>query len=227
MSGSLKIILIIALTTVAGLPCTAQTFTNAPNDTIIGSLAMDEVTVFDIIQNNIQSDTIILSWSKVSALVPDQWVALICDNDVCYSDLYEGGTMIPVYTGQNGLMSLHVTAHVNPGTAIIQYGVWDNNYPTEVDTLTWIVSSFQTGINTLEEDSFTVFLSGNSMVIHRKDLSINHFQVLDLNGRLIMDFPLNKDLTSFDISNLSECIYFVKAKSDQRVFVQKIYIPSN
>src|SRR5882672_11125221 len=77
--------------------CEAQTFTNVPNDSVVGTAPMDEATVFDIVQNNTQPDTIILSWAKVSASVPDQWMALICDNQVCYPDLHQGSTMLPVY----------------------------------------------------------------------------------------------------------------------------------
>lgn len=207
--------------------CEAQTFTNVPNDSIVGSALMDEVTVFDIVQNNIQPDTIILSWAKVSASIPDQWEVLICDNQVCYPDLHLGSTMLPVYTGQNGLMSLHITPHTNSGIAIVRYAIWDNDYPMVTDTLTWIISSFQTGINAIQQNGFTVFISGNNLVIKKNNSIVNHFQIFDERGKILKQFSLDENVINFNVSNFPEGIYFVRAGSSERTFVQKILIPAN
>src|SRR5580765_5952300 len=98
--GLKHIISTIVIVIAVSVGCKAQSFTNVPNDSIVDTAPMDEPTVFDIVQNNTQPDTVILSWEKVSASVPDQWQALICDNNVCYPDLHESSTMLPVYTGQ-------------------------------------------------------------------------------------------------------------------------------
>lgn len=205
--------------------CKAQTFTNVPNDSIVAAGSIDEAVVYDIAQIGNIPDTIILSWEKVSAVVPDSWEALICDNKVCYPDLHEGSTMLPVYNGQNGLMSLHVTPHQNEGMAIIRYAVWDNNNPTVIDTLTWIISVFQTGINAVQQNPFDIFISGNELVIQKNDPVLNKIRIIDVNGSILKENSDNAMKISIDVSDLRQGIYLVEAMSNNLRFTRRIFVP--
>ena len=62
-------------------------------------------------------------------------------------------------------MSIHITALDSSGTAIIQYAVWDNNFPDKVDTLTWIVSSTISGIASLDEEEMQFISTKNKITI--------------------------------------------------------------
>src|SRR6185436_17976797 len=126
-----------AITWAAADASLGQNYTLDPADSIVATAQFDDLTVYNILQNNISSDTLFMSWQKVSADVPALWEALICDNNNCYNDLKENGIMHPVPQSEYAFLSVHVTPHTNRGTAIIRYVVWETNNPVSRDTLTW------------------------------------------------------------------------------------------
>src|ERR1043165_7985162 len=74
---------IIFISLISERTCKAQSFTNTPNDSIIGTGTMDISDFYNIFQEDNSSDTIFLHWEKVSAQLPDQWEGYICDNFTC------------------------------------------------------------------------------------------------------------------------------------------------
>lgn len=118
----------------------AQTYSITPNDTFQATGIMEDLETLTISQLNISSDTITLAWKKVSASVPVAWEASVCDNQMCYATLVDSGTMNQVNPSETGFVLLHITPHVNYGTATIRYAVWDKNTPDIKDTLTFIMT---------------------------------------------------------------------------------------
>jgi hypothetical protein len=134
--------------------CSAQSFLNMPNDTIIKVGALEDLEALSIQQFNNTKDTIILKWSKVSESIPNAWEASICDNSFCNTTLVNSGTMLPINTNEYGFLLLHITPQINYGTAIIRYAVWDEAKPTIKDTLTFILSvKAVSGINEIKNKS--------------------------------------------------------------------------
>ena len=226
---SLKQLRIIAITTIAisaigANTCQSQSFTNVPNDSVVATGTMDVETIYDIIQKDNSSDTIFLHWQKVSAVVPDQWVVLICDNNLCYSGLMQGGSMDTMWQGMDGLLSVHITPHANAGTAIVRYAVWDINNPALRDTLTWMITAWQTGINSLGQYPTTIFTSGSQLVVLKNDPVLTHIRVYNLQGRIVLESPLTSNEVLFDVSNFSTGIYFVRALGANTIFTRKILI---
>src|SRR5262245_50787791 len=88
-----KFILLPLLIITLKFPVSAQSYSVSPNDSIVTDVPFDEQTILDILQNNLLSDTLWLSWQKINAVVPSGWQALICDNNTCYGDLKDNGNM--------------------------------------------------------------------------------------------------------------------------------------
>ena len=137
----------------------AQSFSNTPNDTIYTAGMMEDLETLSIQQLNISTDTITLKWKKVSESVPLLWDASVCDNSICNTSLVDSGMMNPVVPTDYGLLLLHITAHVNYGTAIIRYAIWDTANPALKDTLTYILTVAATsGIAAAEnKNDFSIF----------------------------------------------------------------------
>lgn len=137
----------------------SQSYSIAPNDTFQTVGFMEDLETLTISQLNITSDSIFLKWKKVSEDVPANWEATVCDNQVCYTSLVDSGTMNPVIPTESGFLLLHITAHVNYGTAIIRYAVWDIATPSLKDTVTFIMSVNEPSAisETENKNSFTIF----------------------------------------------------------------------
>ena len=118
----------------------AQTFTNSPNDTIKITGGMEDIETLSIQQIITSTDIITFKWKKVSESVPANWEASVCDNQFCYTSLIDSGTMNPVSKPDYGLVLLHITAHINFGTSVVRYAVWDIKFPAKKDTLTFILT---------------------------------------------------------------------------------------
>lgn len=140
MNAMKQIILSAATLFLAADNSFAQTFSNTPNDSVQMTGMLEDLETLSIQQLNISSDTIHLKWKKVSESVPALWEVLICDNSICHTSLVDSGMMNPVIPGDYGLLLLHIIPHVNYGTAIIRYAVWDVANATNKDTLTYILT---------------------------------------------------------------------------------------
>lgn len=122
----------------------AQPYSILPNDSIVLTGALDDLQTLSIQQQNISSDTLHLKWEKVAESLPELWDAEVCDNTVCNTTLVDSGMMNPVAPAEYGLLLLHITPHENGGTAVIRYAVWETATSDLKDTLTYILSVYNT-----------------------------------------------------------------------------------
>ena len=137
----------------------SQSYSITPNDTfeVVGYL--EDLQTLTISQQNNTSDTLYFQWEKVSESVPANWEASVCDNEVCYISLVDSGTTNPVFPTESGFILLHVTAHVNYGTSVVRYAIWDIANPAMKDTLTFItiVNAPSAIAETENKNTFNIF----------------------------------------------------------------------
>ncbi len=204
----------------------AQTFANTPNDTFQISGMMEDQQTLIISQLNISSEIINLGWEKISESVPLSWEASVCDNRLCYSDLKDSGTMNPVAPAEMGFLLLHITGHVNYGTAVIRYAVWDRNNPALRDTLTYVMTiDKNTGIDeTGSGKEFTVFpipAVGYVNITSNSQTGFS-YSIITVNGMEIETGLSEANSLSILTENYPNGIYFLKIKSDNTIYTQKI-----
>ncbi len=101
---------------------------------------MEDLETLSIQQLNISTNNITLMWKKIYESVPPIWEASVCDNAFCNTSLVDNGIMNPIFPNDFGLLLLHITPHVNYGTAVVRYAVWDIANPALKDTLTYILT---------------------------------------------------------------------------------------
>lgn len=165
-----------------------QTYSIVANDTISMTGIMEDMETLTIQQLNISNNTITLEWQKVSENVPPIWETNVCDNVICYPSLVNGGVMNPIGPGDFGFLMMHVTPHVNFGTATIRYAVWDAAFPLVKDTLTFILTvNAPTGISDVNESAaYDLFPNpANEMLNVKGNASSFNYQIADVAGRII------------------------------------------
>ncbi len=211
----------------------SKTYSIAPNDTFKTSGMMEDQQTLTISQLNTSSNTITLEWEKISESVPVSWEASVCDNRICYAILQDTGTMNPVAPSETGFLLLHITGHVNYGTAVIRYAVWDINNPALKDTLTYILTVDQnSGIaETNNNKIFTVYPNPTKDQINIASGFQAGFtySVINLTGEEVQSGHSEVNSVIFSTGNFPSGIYFLKLTPvdsgiDNKFFIQKIII---
>lgn len=179
-------ILIVVLATTINISM-AQSYYHSPNDTIIGNAPFDDVSVFNIIQIHTIADTIRFKWQKQSVYLPATWEASICDYAHCYTTLEDTGTTDPIVYGGDGLMSLHINPNFEAGTAIIRYSIFATNTPTQIDTLTWIITATApNAIVTTRNTLPTIYYDNKQIICRNVHENYSKAFLYDMNGRLLL-----------------------------------------
>ncbi len=137
--GKMWRIFAVSACLLTGLQVFAQNFSIAPNDTIEQSGTLEDLETLTISFQNPDPSPLVLKWQKVSAVVPANWEAAVCDNRICYTGLEDSGTMNAVDSSEWAFLLLHITSKVNYGTATVRYVVWDEKDLLNKDTLTFIL----------------------------------------------------------------------------------------
>ncbi|PQJ09372.1 hypothetical protein CJD36_019180 [Flavipsychrobacter stenotrophus] len=201
----------------------AQSYYHSPNDTIIGTAIYEDVSVFNITQVHPTADTISFRWKKYSVAIPATWEASICDNGNCYTTLKDSGTMATIVTGDNGLMSLHVNPHLQSGTGIIRYSIFATNTPSQVDTLTWIITAIAPNavieVSTLQPE---IIIYNKRIAI--KTLNDEYSQVIlhDLNGKVLCHKDIQAGQTSISTQEYPTEVLILQL-TGKRNFITKIF----
>jgi hypothetical protein len=212
-----KIVLSVAAIFAATDFSFAQSFSNTPNDTINISGILEDLETLSIQQVNISTDTVTLQWEKVSESVPALWEASICDNSTCNTSLVDSGMMVPVLPTDYGLLLIHITSHVNYGTAVIRYAVWDIATPTLKDTLTYILTVNGTaGLSEVENKiAVSIFPNPSQGVFNvtSKQDDIKMITVSDNIGRMILQENINAKSAFVNLTNEAKGIYFLKIQT--------------
>ncbi|MCY7411281.1 MAG: T9SS type A sorting domain-containing protein [Chitinophagales bacterium] len=219
-----KLLLAAAIHFVAANFLYAQNYTLSPGDSIVANAQMEELTVFNILQNNNSIDSLFLEWEKISADVPAYWEASICDNNYCYTELKESGTMLPVVESEYGFLSIHLIPQTLSGTATIRYAVWETNKPLAADTLTWIITSELTGIENENSIHNQVWLSGRQLIIESGSSSNQILKLIDVQGRLLFEKQLSGTNSTIDLNHLPQGIFVVSLWGENSQLIQKIFL---
>lgn len=200
----------------------AQAYYHAPNDTLIASTTVNNSVTMNITQVHPANDTLHFAWSKLSVSIPQEWVANICDNSMCYPSLMNSGETAPVLPGDDGLMLIHCTPWSVSGTAIIRYTIFELSNPLQVDTLTWIIQASPTaGIDAFSMDPDAFLIEGNKFRLPVYS-SFDCLKMIDLSGKEIV----NRNITNMNeiiLSGIPSAIYVVELSGKETTIRKKIW----
>ena len=201
--------------------CQAQSFYNSPSDSIEVNSSLGQAEVLGIDQFNDSHDTIVFVWKKITENIPAGWNAVICDNRTCYFSLMDSGTTWPVAPNWFNIMDLHITPLTTPGTAIVQYTIYDTHFPQFIDTLTWIVNVTSTGIDQITSDKNKITFHEGKLFYENSNNDFNELSVIDLQGKIIFNTGIRGN-GEIDFPQLAKSVYLIRMSGANNQFVQKI-----
>ncbi len=222
----IKFICVVILFVITTHNSFGQSYSITPNDSMEGSVPFNDLYHFIIQQNNLTEDNIILSWEKIYAVIPEGWLAYLCDLGFCYGNFPDNGTMDTVPAGENGLLSVGINPFEISGTGIVQYTVWDVAYPEKIDTLTWIINSeSETGIEFSSPNEFKVYPNPakNQITIHSLFQDNNNYKITNCNGIVVEQGTMLSGRSEISLMSLPAGIYFI-AIYDERNVSSKSFI---
>ena len=225
--NKLKIGFAVAFATAATFAC-GQSYSLYPADSIVANAPFDDLTHFNILQNNLTEDSLTLSWQQISLDIPIGWTGYLCDNGQCYIDFPNSGTMNTVYSGEYGLMAVGINPLQIEGTAFIQYTVWDQNFPAQVDTLTWVIDASGVSKLYISETDFSFNIFPN---IAYKNITIStnlkdgfQYMIFDLNGKLVVKGNSFSNIEILPVENFANGNYTISIFNKIKVFTTKKFI---
>jgi hypothetical protein len=205
----------------------AQTYSLFPNDSIMMDGMLEDIQELTIEQHNTTSGIINLKWKKISASVPPAWDAWVCDNKICFATLVDSGSMLPVGPGDYGFLLIHITPHVNYGTAIIQYAVWCVTDPNHIDTLTYIfTSNANSAVGEIDNAEFYIFpnpVKEKINIISNYSSGFNFF-ISDIFGKEIANGNSESGSLSYLTDKLKEGIYSVSIVNRNAIVLSKKFV---
>lgn len=220
--------LVLALILFANVQGQATTFSVTPSNTIAHDVEEDDYVDFTVYFTNNSGSPINYKWSTVSNNLPSGWNLTLCDYPSCFPYVPNSGSMDPVAAGGQGLLKLTV----NPGTGNIGAGsvvftVWDENYPTNKETITMEVNAI-VGIQDQllagavklypNPANDRLFLSHNFGTLEPGTLTIT-----DLQGAEMMTVNVNAVSTQeISLATLSAGMYMVRYHTADASMTQKV-----
>lgn len=200
----------------------AQSYYHSPNDTLSRTTALDEQVTMNITQIHPTADTIQFRWNQLSISMPMDWVASICDNSNCYTSLLNSGQTLPVLPGDDGLILIHCTPHTNTGVGIIRYTIYELSTPQNVDTLTWIVTVNELGINDISSSKNDFYVYNNEIHFLNPTNLPDELKLIDLSGKTIFYSKINDIETNLPILPVSS--YILELQYQNQIIRQKIWL---
>lgn len=96
------------------------------------------------------------------------------------------------------------------------------------DCWNFFFSNLVTGINHIEDQSFSIYPNpaNDHITVNSKDV-IQSIELLNISGKIIKTVPCNAHSQIIDLSNISDGLYILQAKTSTKFFTQKIIKQSN
>jgi len=200
----------------------AQDFIISPNDTAFVELTSSTYTTstINLDHDNSSTDSLLLEWEIVENTIPVEWDYSYCDYTNCYSSIVTDATMTKFGPSQSGFIKMTLSA-TTAANAVIRFKVYNNGFPENADTLTFIYNS-TLGIFDNELISNVEMFPNPS----NGDFTINN---ITPNSRVAIINSLGQSVLSKVIvsatytfhSNLNHGVYFVRLSENEKLYATR------
>lgn len=185
-----------------------NSFSISPSDTLADKTGPDDFTIYDIYMVNKSSNQIIFSWVPVKVNIPDGWDYAMCDKGICYPGI-PGGTMAATDPGDSAFLGLNIYPNGKVGFAFVRCYVYEEGFPDNGDTITWIIESTVSAKNNRYSKNATVAFPNpvNGMLYFSKPLS--SLEVYNLSGIKVFESG-SEEKNGVDMSQYPAGVYIIK-----------------
>lgn len=213
-----KIILVLLLTGICGVTVAQKKYKVTPNHTLNGKALFGSYTNFEIFQENISNDVIILKWKLLSNNLLKGWDYSTCAFGTCYASIPDSlCTMTPIQPGESGFLALNLDPMYITGSGSASIYVYESDKPLEGDTITFIINAEDAnGIaNYTLNDALSIYPnpaieSVNFKLDHNAQTSVS-VQLMNALGKEVYTTRITSGNTdALDINSFSPGMYFLK-----------------
>lgn len=218
-----KLLTLIIFTSAASMY--GQTYTISPSHIVSTNIPFNSLSIIDIFQINTGSSPIVLKYEFLDSNMVTGWDLSLCDLGHCIPGLPLSGTMDTVPVGGQGFLGLNIEPYSIAGTGWARYYVYQDGFHATGDTLTWYVTSGTNGINEADEIvDFSVYPNPatDKLVVKTNKLqqSLVKLFVFNAIGQQVYAADLNELDSKIDISSLSDGVYFMQLRNDNKEIIQ-------
>lgn len=205
----------------------SQTFTLDPGNVDTVEAPANILSIFDIYQNNISSNAILLKWTKISVALPAGWDYSLCDLGHCYTGIPASGTMDSVDVGQMGLLGLNINPYNVTGQGIVKLYVYDAAFPSTGDTVTWVVNAGSVSVTEISNvwNGVTIYPNPTSDFITLSGVPQTCFvSVFEMTGKLVESFTVNQNQKTINTSAYNNGTYLMVIRNEKGIVGQQRFI---
>lgn len=196
----------------------------------IGTSIIDQ-SIFNFYFKNITSDTIQLKWKVTQRTIPASWDYSMCDYATC-RDMFSDSIEYTMYEAEPDFKS-YLLFHILPkyeGTATLKIYVYDQNYPLQGETVSWIINGVYTsGVNDINAAlRFSMFPNPTSdyVTIKGENTSIKDARISlhNIIGEELTHVKSESNQLKIDLSPYKSGIYFLEIRTAQGITTKKITV---
>ena len=150
------------------------------------------------ITNN-SGKSMVISYEKISADVPSNWIITFCDNVNCYGTLITGDTFSVIKANETVNLKVSVMSMAKADTAFVQYAVWNKYGNAAVkDTLTWKIYMPRSAGNEYLPAVVTAVYPNPTTDYVVLPPSAQHITVADASGKLMTAARISQGILHLD-----------------------------
>ncbi|MEX0813250.1 MAG: T9SS type A sorting domain-containing protein [Chitinophagales bacterium] len=214
-----------------GFSVWAQTFVVDEDSVFKSGYADNE---FIIVKNNLETpsdfDTVRIRWERIVEDIPSEWGGTrICDNKICHGKTVGVSPIPAVISGEKkNNIDVYFIPDSTEGEGVVHLRVWNEDNPSNSDTLVFTAKAEGYNIETSTEDKISdnpkikVYPNPARDFIYLRDLPYNkdvNVEVYNILGRKMLSESFNSGSSAteqrIDINDLQKGIYLVRVFDDQ------------
>ncbi len=204
------------------LSLNAQDYIIAPNDTVVVELTSATYTSNDINldHDNLTTDSLLLQWEIVENTIPADWDYSYCDYTNCYSSSVTDATMTKFGPSESGFIKVTVSAG-SAANAMIRFKVYNDGFPENADTLTFIYNSTLGIIDNQSINYVSVFPNpSNGEFTIDNVIPNSQISVVNSLGQIVLNAESVNSKYTFN-SNLNPGVYFIKLSNGRKQYATR------
>lgn len=206
----------------------AQTLTYSPSKTFSANVLSQTPENFFIVIRNNGTTKINLTYSNASYSFPSGWNYGVCDTYNCMGGINPGNwnlDSLPPGAGNEFYIELSIDPGTVIGSGYLEVHLWQNDFPNQVDTLLWKISSPGVGVEEISDNkTMSVFPNPVKDILYiANDINENSLvYVTDALGRNMIRTTISSTQNSIDVSSFEKGIYTLVIESKEKLRYQKI-----
>jgi hypothetical protein len=153
----------------------------------------------------------------------------VIDNNLSWPSVIPSGTMLPVAPQEDGFLRLDFYPFQTTGSAMVRYKLWDDAFPLEIDTLTYLIDVITSVSPTIDPATVAIYPNPATDVLNiQTGMKMSPGAVMQLyavDGKLVAtsEMPTHGNL-NFPVSGFAKGLYLLRIADSARAMHTRVQI---